>query len=150
MRNRIVKHLVSTEGVTAVALETSLAKSKLLYDYVLGTSPASDSALQSAFSYGFGALKENIELVRWLRAWNAGRADSARVRIYGMDLTGQMASSAAASVEAVLGYLIALTRTPPLGCDTISKRSFRASRSSGFPCSPLSTRTRSLGRSRIS
>ena len=105
MRNRIVKYLVSTEGFTAVALETSLAKSKLLYDYVLGTSPASDSALQSAFSYGFGALKENVELVRWLRAWNAGRADSARVRIYGMDLTGQMTSSAAASVEAVLGYL---------------------------------------------
>jgi erythromycin esterase len=105
MRNRIVKYLVSSEGFSAVALETGLAKSKLLYDYVLGTSPASDSALRSAFSYGFGRYEENIELLEWLRAWNAGRVDSARVRIYGMDLTGQMASSAAPSVEAVLGYL---------------------------------------------
>jgi erythromycin esterase len=105
MRNRIVKYLVSSEGFSAVALETSVAKSKLLYDYVLGTSPASDSALRSAFSYGFGRYEENIELVKWLRAWNDGRADSARVRIYGMDLTGQMASSAAPAVEAVLGYL---------------------------------------------
>jgi erythromycin esterase len=105
LRNRIVKYLVSSEGFSAVALETGLARSKLLYDYVLGTTPASDSALRSAFSYGFGAYEENLELVKWLRAWNAGRVDSARVRIYGMDLTGQMASSAAPAVEAVLGYL---------------------------------------------
>ena len=105
MRNRIVKYLVSSEGFAAVALETGLARSKLLHDYVLGSRPASDSALRSAFSYGFGNYRENIELVKWLRAWNAGRAESARVRVYGMDLTGQMASSAAPAVEAVLGYL---------------------------------------------
>lgn len=105
MRNRLVKYLVTEQGYRTVALETGLTKSKLLYDHVLNRATASKAALEDAFSYGFGLFPENMELVAWLRDWNAAHRESELVRLYGFDLTGQMTSSAAASVEQVLAYL---------------------------------------------
>lgn len=105
MRNRLIRYGVTRLGFTAVALETGLSSSKRLYDHVLGRTTETDSALKEAFSYGFGDLPENLELIRWLRAYNAGQQPARRVRLYGIDLTGQYFPYAYRSVEAVLTFL---------------------------------------------
>src|SRR5437016_426136 len=56
MRNRLIRYGVTRLGFTAVALETCLSSSKRLYDYVLGRTTETDSALKGAFCYGFGDL----------------------------------------------------------------------------------------------
>jgi erythromycin esterase len=110
LRNRLIRYLVIEKGFTAVALETGLAQSKPLYDYVLGDASIPDSTLRASFTYGFGDLPENLELLKWLRAYNAKRPLAARVRVYGIDLPGQIVGSASPALGAVLDYL---DRTDP-------------------------------------
>lgn len=105
MRNRMIQYAVTELGMRAVALETGLAKSRRLYDHVLGRRTESDSVLASSFSYGFGDHPENLELVHWLRTYNASRDSSRAVRLYGIDLTGSFAPSEAPALLEVLDYL---------------------------------------------
>ena len=88
-----------------MALETGLSSSKRLYDRVLGRTNETDSALKEAFSYGFGDHPENLQLVQWLRSYNATKSLSHLARVYGIDLTGQYSPYAYRSVEAVLAFL---------------------------------------------
>jgi len=85
MRNRLIRYAVTQLGFTAVALETGLTTSKRLYDHVLGKTTETDSALKESFSYGFGSLPENLELIQWLRTWNASQPAARRVHFYGID-----------------------------------------------------------------
>ncbi len=105
MRNRLIRYGVTRLGFTAVALETCLSSSKRLYDHVLGRTTETDSALKETFCYGFGDLPENLELIRWLRTYNATQPPARQVRLYGIDLTGQYFPYAYRSVEAVLTFL---------------------------------------------
>jgi erythromycin esterase len=105
MRNRLIRYGVTQLGFTAVALETCLSSSKRLYDHVLGRTTETESGLKEAFCYGFGDLPENLELIRWLRTYNAAQPPARQVHIYGIDLTGQYFPSAFRSVEAVLTFL---------------------------------------------
>ena len=105
MRNRLIRYGVMRLGFTAVALETCLSSSKRLYDYVLGRTTETNSALREAFCYGFGDLPENLELISWLRTYNATEPPARQVRLYGIDLTGQYFPYAYRSVEAVLTFL---------------------------------------------
>jgi erythromycin esterase len=105
MRNRLIRYAVTRLGFTAVALETGLCRSKRLYDHVLGQTTETDSALKEAFSYGFGSLPENLELIQWLRSYNAGQLPARRVRLYGIDLTGQDSPYAYQSIETILAFL---------------------------------------------
>jgi erythromycin esterase-like protein len=50
-------------------------------------------------------LPENLELVRWLRTYNAAQPPARQVRLYGVDLTGQYFPYAYRAVEAVLTFL---------------------------------------------
>ena len=66
---------------------------------------AADAALKEAFCYGFGDLPEDVELIHWLRTYNATQPPARQVRFYGVDLSGQYFPSAYRSVEAVLTFL---------------------------------------------
>ncbi len=105
MRNRLIRYGVEHLGFSAVALETCLASSKQLYDYVLGRTAETDAALSEAFCYDFGDYPENLELIHWLRRYNFGKPPERQVRLYGIDLSGQYRPTAFHSVEAVLSYL---------------------------------------------
>ena len=105
MRNRLIRYSVTQLGFTAVTLETCLSFSKRLYDHVLGRTTEADSELKQAFCYGFGDLPEDLELVRWLRTYNAVQPPIRQIHFYGFDLNGQYFPSAYRSVEAVLTFL---------------------------------------------
>jgi erythromycin esterase len=105
MRNRMIRYAVTKLGFTAVALETALSPSKRLYDHVLGKTTETESALKEAFSYGFGKLPEDLELIGWLRSFNQAQPPARKVRLYGIDLTGQYAPYAFRSIETVLTFM---------------------------------------------
>jgi erythromycin esterase len=103
MRNRLIRYAVSNLGFTAIALETALSTSKRLYDHVLGKTTETDSALEEASSYGL--YPEDFELIGWLRSYNHAQPPARKVRLYGIDLTGQYFPYAFRSVEMVLTYM---------------------------------------------
>ena len=105
IRNRLIRYGVTNLGIRAVALETCLSSSKLLYDYVLGKSAESEPALKDAFCYGFGNYPENLDLIRWLHTYNATQPSKSKVRFYGIDLSGQFSPTAFRSLNDVLDYL---------------------------------------------
>ena len=104
-RNRLIRYGVTHLQVRAVALETCLSPSKLLYEYVLGRSTESDNALKEAFCYGFGNYPEDLDLIHWLRSYNASHSTEGKVRFYGIDLSGQFSPTAFRSLDAVMSYL---------------------------------------------
>ncbi len=91
MRNRIIRRLVSHGQLTAVALESGLTESEAVARYVTGGPNAlnadSVSAAARYLTWGFARFAENVELLRWLRAWNDDPAHARKVRFYGFDLS---------------------------------------------------------------
>ncbi len=110
-RNRLIEHLVRHHGFNAIALETGLATSKLLHDYALGEEGNARDVANTAFSYGFGALRENIELLEWLRSYNRSVPAERTVGLYGVDLTGQEFPFAYRTLE-VMDTTLARVRPP--------------------------------------
>ena len=102
MRNRLIRYGVTRLGFTAVALETCLSSSKRLYDYVLGQTTETESGLNEAFCYGFGDLPEDLELIRWLRTYNAAQQPARQVRLYELGRLGFPASSLSSTPAAYL------------------------------------------------
>jgi erythromycin esterase len=105
LRNQVVQYLVKEFGFTAVALETGLSPSKRLHDYVTGRAQESDASLARAFSYGFGNFEENLELLRWMRSFNAIQPSGRSVRIYGIDVTGDALPNTPQALGPVFAYL---------------------------------------------
>lgn len=107
-RNRLIRYLVEKRGLTAVALESGLAESRDLHDYVLGKPGDAATLVKAGLTHGFGNLRENLELVEWLRAHNQRTADR-KVRLYGIDhstiLSGPGASGSGVLLPHVMDYL---------------------------------------------
>lgn len=83
-RNRLFKFLVQDCGFTTIAIEGDLAQSRLAADYIaggIGTARAAAAAL----SIGEPAA-ENIELLNWMRQYNADTTHTIKLRFYGMDI----------------------------------------------------------------
>lgn len=88
-RNHIFRTLVEDHGFRSIALESDIIAGLRVNAYITsgeGTDEGTvDDVLQTGFSHGFGAFPANRELVKWMRAWNAGRADDGQLRFYGFD-----------------------------------------------------------------
>lgn len=122
-RNRLIRHLVAHDGLTAVALESGFAESRRLYDYVLGGPGEAQPLVRDGLTHAFGRLRENLELVEWLRGWNA--AHPARpVHLYGVDLsTIQSAPPGAKGYGVILDRIDAyLLRAAPSGSAGVRAR----------------------------
>ena len=86
LRNELFQRLVQTHGYSAIAIESSFPKARLVNDYVAGRGPAWYAALQdSGFAHGFGRLEANRELVQWMRRYNAGPSHRVKLRFYAFD-----------------------------------------------------------------
>ncbi len=83
-RNRLFKFLVTHCGFTAIAIEGDLAQSRLAADYIAGRAGTARAAA-AALSIGEPAA-ENIELLNWMRQYNADGTHPIKLRFYGMDI----------------------------------------------------------------
>ncbi len=94
LRNRLFKRLVGAHGYSAIAIESSFPRARIVNEYVAGLCPASYEAVQEAgFSHGFGKLEANRELVEWMRAYNADPTHRVKLQFYGFDSPTEMMSS---------------------------------------------------------
>jgi erythromycin esterase len=86
VRNRLFEHLVAAHGYSAIAVESSFPRSRLVNEYVAGRGVATYEAVAEAgFSHGFGKLAANRELVEWMRSYNAEPGHAVKLRFYGFD-----------------------------------------------------------------
>src|SRR5205823_4879408 len=111
LRNRLFERLVAAHGYSAIAVESSFPRARLVNEYVAGRGTASYEAVQdSGFSHGFGRLDANRELVEWMRRHNADPAHRVTLQFYGFDMPGVTAGPASPSqiLHVVLDYLASI------------------------------------------
>ena len=109
LRNRLFRRLVEAHGYTAIAIESSFPRGRLVNEYISGEAGrgAGGAAAAALSSGGAGgrvwarvraAEEANRELVEWMRGYNAGVAgDPSRrmkLRFYGFDMPGVAAGPA--------------------------------------------------------
>ena len=87
LRQRVAQYLIEQLGFTAVALESSLPESRMVYDYVLG-GPAPARLWEDGITWTMGTFEGTRALIEWMRAWNLDPAHKRKIRFYGMDVVG--------------------------------------------------------------
>lgn len=108
LRNRLFRRLVEAHGYSAIAIESSLPRARVVNEYVAGRGPASyDGVEEAGFSHGFGRLEANREIVEWMRQYNADPSRRVTLRFYGFDSPTEMMHSDSPRwlLEAALEYL---------------------------------------------
>ncbi|HUS75029.1 MAG TPA: erythromycin esterase family protein [Methanothrix sp.] len=113
LRNRLFQRLVETHGYSAIAIESSFPRARVVNEYVAGRGPASYEAVQDiGFSHGFGRLDANRELVEWMRHYNADPTHRVKLQFYGFDSPTEMTSSDSPRqvLHFVLDYLASIDR----------------------------------------
>lgn len=94
LRNRLFQRLVEVHGYSAIAIESSFPRARVVNEYISGRGTASYEAVQEAgFSHGFGKLEANRELVKWMKAYNADSSHRIKLQFYGFDSPTEMMSS---------------------------------------------------------
>ena len=109
-RNRLFQRLVERHGYSAIAIESSFPRGRLVDDYVAGGGqPSFDAVAQAGFSHGFGRLEANRELVEWMRHYNSDPSHCTKIRFYGFDSPTEMsyADSPGQILRFVLDYVTA-------------------------------------------
>lgn len=111
LRNRLFQRLVDQHGFSAIAIESSFPRARLVNDYIHGRGPATyDELLDTGFGHGMGQLQANRELVEWMRAYNLDSCHASKLSFYGFDIpSGKMGVASPRQVLAfVIDYLAAL------------------------------------------
>jgi erythromycin esterase-like protein len=91
LRNRLFSHLVKRHGFSAIALESSFPRARLVNQYISGCGPASYEDIQDAgFSHGFGRMQANRDLVEWMKKYNADSSHAVKLQFYGFDSPTEM------------------------------------------------------------
>ena len=111
LRNRLFQRLVETHGYSAIAIESSFPRARVVNEYVAGRGPATYEAVQdTGFSHSFGRLDANRELVEWMRRYNADPSHRVKLQFYGFDSPTEMTGSDSPGqvLHFVLDYLASL------------------------------------------
>jgi erythromycin esterase len=112
-RNRMFRLLVEKCGFTTIILEANFSKSRYGAEYIAGGRGTAEDAAQK-LTIGKPAA-ENIELLQWMRKYNADASHHSKLKFYGMDMEiqgfpGDTTPSHPALDEA-LNYLTAIDST---------------------------------------
>lgn len=86
-RNKLFRYLVEERGFTAIAIESGLPESRRIDEFVAGGPGEVEGVVRDGLTFRFDRFRENHELVQWMRAYNANRANSRKIRFYGIDLS---------------------------------------------------------------
>lgn len=122
-RNCLFRYLVEQQGFTAIALETGLNESRRLHDYVAGGEGDVREIARSGFTWGFWRYPGNVELLDWIRSYNADPAHGRKIRLYGIDMSGGDASGAWKKARATLDDSLAfLGKAAPRQSGRVARR----------------------------
>jgi erythromycin esterase len=85
LKHRIFEFLVEQMGFTVFALEANMPEARLLNDYVLSGNGDPQAALHGLYAWPWKA-KELLEMIEWMRTYNANPAHQRKVKFYGFDM----------------------------------------------------------------
>lgn len=102
MKHRLFRYLVEHKGFTAIAFELSLAETEAINRYVMHGEGDPRHALGAAFFWIYNT-EEVLELVEWMRAYNAAPGRAQKIRFLGFDM--QFSEGAE---QALFAYLAAV------------------------------------------
>lgn len=111
LRNRLFQRLVEAHGFSAIAIESSFPRARVVNEYIAGRGPASYEVVrESGFGHAFGVLEANRELVEWMRHYNAAPSHRVKLQFYGFDIpTGTIGIASPRQVlQFVLDYLASI------------------------------------------
>lgn len=117
LRNQLFKRLVEKHGYSAIAIESSFPRARLVNDYIHGRGPAAyEELLNTGFGHGMGQLEANRDLVEWMRIWNLNAENTTKLSFYGFDIpTGTMGiASPRQGLDFVVDYL---SKADPKGAE---------------------------------
>jgi erythromycin esterase len=83
-RNRMFRFLVENCGFTTIVVEANFAQSHYAANYINGGSGTVEEAVQKLTISK--PLPENIELLQWMRKYNADASQHRKLKFYGMDI----------------------------------------------------------------
>ncbi len=93
-RNRLFENLVEEHGFSAIAIESSFPRARIVNDFVTSRAQVSCEELrEQGFSHGFGHLEANRELVEWMRRYNDDPCHPLKLRFYAFDSPTEMMRS---------------------------------------------------------
>lgn len=108
LRNRFFQRLVEAHGFSAITLEISDRRARLVEAYVAGRGPATyDAIADDGFDYGAGQYAANRELVEWMKRYNADPAHPVKLALYGTipSEQGETTESPRWALQSALDYL---------------------------------------------
>ncbi len=103
LQHRIVEFLVREMDFTAVAVESGLAESKIIHDFVSGRDAPPDFWESGLASY-YSKWQEMRRLVKWIRAYNSDPTHKRKINFYGVDVPGYYKSWMPA-LNVIVAYL---------------------------------------------
>lgn len=118
-KHRLVEHLAGAPGGVVVAWEANFAKAEAIDEYLQTGKGTAEDAIRNMFRVW--QTDEVLDLLKWIRTYNADPRHPGKIRLKGYDVQGARASLAAVraylrrvdpSSEALLGALA------PLDADT--------------------------------
>jgi len=98
-KHRLIRHLVREHDLGAVAFEANLPEARAIDAYVRGGDGDPVAALEGVY-FWIWTVEAVLELLEWLRSYNAGRPPADQVRFYGLD--AQYTAGAVASLRSFL------------------------------------------------
>ncbi len=91
LRNRLFRRLVEAHGYSAIAIESSFPRARVVNEYVLGRGADTlETVMNTGVSHGFGSEAANRELVEWMRSYNSDPSHSVKLHFYGFDSPTEM------------------------------------------------------------
>lgn len=87
-RNRVLQYLVAEKGFTAIAIESGIVESRMVYEYVRGGEGDLAAVATDGISWTMDQLPENHTLIQWIREYNANSPCDRKVNFYGFDVPG--------------------------------------------------------------
>ena len=108
LRNRLFERLVESHGFSAITLEITDMRARLVNEYVAGRGPATYEEIQDrGFSYSSGLYAANRELVEWMKRYNADPAHTTKLSFYGSlpSEQGETTESPRQALQLVQAYL---------------------------------------------
>jgi erythromycin esterase-like protein len=91
LRNRLFQRLVEVHGFSAIAVESSFPRGRIVNEYIAGRGGATfDDMRDAGFSHGFGAIDANRQLIEWMRQYNADASHAVKLHFYGFDSPTEM------------------------------------------------------------
>ena len=91
LKHRVLEFLVSQMGFNIFAIEASFPDALVVNQYLL-TGEGDPAQALSGLGFWTWNTQELLEMIQWMRAWNADPHHDRKVRFYGFDMQSPLAS----------------------------------------------------------